>query len=74
MFSPEVLAVAPGSTVTVVNQDSVAHTVTADTGGSFDTGEIPPGGTAAFTAPSVPGADAYHCSIHPFMAGSLTVG
>ncbi|WNI18202.1 cupredoxin domain-containing protein [Actinacidiphila sp. ITFR-21] len=73
-FSPAALTVSPGATVTVLNQDSTAHTVTADTGKSFDTGTIAPGRSATFTAPEKSGSLAYICTIHPFMKGTLTVG
>jgi plastocyanin len=65
--------VAAGSEVTFRNDDSTAHTVTADDG-AFDTGSVPAGETATFTAPSEPGEVAFHCEIHPSMTGTLTVG
>lgn len=71
-FEPAAVTVRPGDTVTVTNQDSTAHTLTA-TGKSFDTGTIAPGATATFTAPQQPGAHPYICSIHQFMHGTLTV-
>src|SRR6476620_723459 len=40
-FSPASLSVTPGTTVTWVNNDGVAHTVTADDG-TFDSGSIAP--------------------------------
>ncbi|MFJ2172928.1 cupredoxin domain-containing protein [Streptomyces sp. NPDC101062] len=72
-FAPAALTVAPGTEVTVVNKDSVAHTLTATTGKAFDTGTIGPGKTATFTAPGKAGAYPYTCTIHPFMKGKLTV-
>jgi len=42
-FSPRMITISPGTTVVWVNQDPVAHTVTADDG-SFDSGLIQPGG------------------------------
>jgi plastocyanin len=65
--------VAPGTTVTVMNADSEAHTVTADTGGAFDV-KIDPGASATFTAPSKPGTYPYPCSYHATMHGVLRVG
>lgn len=65
--------VPPGSTVTVTNLDSVAHTVTADDGTSFDVTITGNGGTASFIAPAQPGSYAYHCSFHPDMHGALVV-
>lgn len=74
MFGPAALTVHPGAKVTVVNQDSTAHTVTATGDKEFDTGTIAPGRTATFTAPAKPGTYGYICSIHQFMTGTLTVG
>ncbi|MBP0448980.1 cupredoxin domain-containing protein [Kitasatospora sp. RG8] len=72
LFEPAAITVQPGATVTVVNEDSTAHTLTASDK-SFDTGTIAPGGTATFTAPAQTGSHPYICSIHPFMHGTLTV-
>jgi plastocyanin len=66
------VSVAPGGKVTVQNQDSATHTVTADEGG-FDTGQIAGGSSATFTAPTTPGTYSFHCDIHPDMTGTLTV-
>jgi plastocyanin len=66
------LTVQPGQTVSVVNQDSAPHTVTADDGKSFDA-KAGPGGSGTFTAPMAPGSYAFHCSVHPDMHGTLTV-
>src|SRR5262245_26596711 len=71
-FSPATLTVSGGAHVSVANDDSTAHTFTADDGHSFDTGSIDPGSTATVNAPK-PGRYAYHCSIHPFMHGTLVV-
>ncbi|WP_294568182.1 cupredoxin domain-containing protein [uncultured Arthrobacter sp.] len=64
--------VAPGAQVTVTNNDTEAHTVTADDG-SFDI-TIPGGASAAFTAPSGSGSYGYFCQFHGNMRGTLTVG
>ncbi len=66
------LTVTPGATVTVVNSDSVEHTVTADSGNAFNA-EVGDNGTATFTAPTQPGTYAYHCTYHPSMHGQLIV-
>ena len=65
--------VAPGTQVTVRNNDTAEHTVTADTGGAFDV-EIEGGETATLTVPSTPGTYPFHCTYHPNMHGDLTVG
>lgn len=67
------LEVPAGSTVTVTNADSAAHTVTADQGGAFDVTVKGSGGTATFTAPATPGTYTYHCTYHPNMHGTLVV-
>ncbi|MBP2215131.1 cupredoxin domain-containing protein [Arthrobacter sp. CAN_C5] len=64
--------VNPGGEITVTNNDSEAHTVTADDG-SFDV-TIPGGESATFTAPSVIGSYGFFCKFHGNMKGTLTVG
>ena len=66
------LAVKAGVKVTVHNEDSAAHTVTADDK-SFDTGSIAGGGTGSFTAPSKAGSYPINCTFHANMHGTLTV-
>jgi len=72
MFSPMHASVAPGSTVSVTNKDSVTHTLTA-TGGRFNTGDIGPGQTKTFRAPSKAGTYDYICNIHQYMMGTIVV-
>ncbi|HEV2633507.1 MAG TPA: cupredoxin domain-containing protein [Actinocrinis sp.] len=72
-FAPASLTVAPGAKVTVTNDDTVAHTVTATGSKAFDTGDIGGGKTVTFTAPSADGSYAYICSIHQYMQGTLIV-
>ncbi len=72
MFSPMRASVAPGSTVSVTNKDSVTHTLTA-TGGQFDTGDIGGGQTKTFTAPQKAGTYHYICNIHQYMMGTIVV-
>jgi plastocyanin len=66
------ITVTAGSTVTVKNADTTTHTVAADDK-SFDTGEIHAGATATFVAPMAAGTYKFHCNIHNYMTGSLTV-
>ena len=65
--------ISPGSEVTVINQDSVGHTVTSDEDGVFDI-VVGPGQSLTFTAPDEPGDYPYHCTPHPSMVSVLTVG
>ena len=64
-------SVSPGAKITVDNKDGVAHTVTSDSGGAFDS-PAPPG-NSSFTAPTTPGSYPFHCNIHPEMHGTLVV-
>lgn len=64
--------VQPGATVSVRNDDNVAHTVTSDSQGMFDV-TVPAHGTASFTAPQTAGSYALHCTFHPNMHGKLVV-
>jgi plastocyanin len=70
-FSPAALSVAVGTTVTSTNKDSVAHTMTSDTG-AFDSGNIAPNATYSYKF-NAAGTFAYHCAIHPSMKGMITV-
>jgi plastocyanin len=71
-FTPAKITVKMGTKVTWTNNDSVAHTVTADSGTGPKSDNISPGGTYSYTFDSV-GNFAYHCNIHPDMTGSVTV-
>jgi plastocyanin len=71
-FMPNPLAVQPGARVSVTNDDSAPHTVTADDGHSFDTGTLGQGSSKTISV-TKPGTYPYHCSIHPFMHGKLIV-
>jgi plastocyanin len=71
-FNPAQLNVAPGTTVTFVNNDTEPHTATADNG-LFDTGVLEPGSSFdVFFDGS--GTVPYHCELHPDMQGSIVVG
>lgn len=72
MFQPMVLKVKPGATITVTNEDSVTHTLSA-VDGKFNTGDIKPGATKTFKAPKKPGKYHYICMIHQFMKGTIVV-
>ncbi|UUL75430.1 cupredoxin domain-containing protein [Pseudarthrobacter sp. Fe7] len=64
-------SVPAGASVTVMNMDSEAHTVTADDG-SFDV-VIRAGTSTTFTAPAKAGTYTYHCTYHSNMHGTLNV-
>jgi plastocyanin len=65
-------SVKPGASITIMNEDTVNHTVTADSGGAFDV-TVNAGSSAKLTAPSKPGNYPYHCSFHAEMHGTLVV-
>jgi plastocyanin len=71
-FEPSEAAIQPGDTITWTNEGNTPHTVTADDG-SFDSGTLQPGESFSRTFQN-PGMVTYHCSIHPFMTGSVSVG
>ena len=71
-FGPATMVVAPGTKISVENDDRAPHTVTA-VNKSFDTGTISGGQRGEFTAPNTPGTYPYVCTIHPSMTGTLIV-
>jgi len=71
-FDPVQTAIAPGTTVTWVNNDEEAHTVTADDG-LFDSGRLAPGDSYSVWFDGS-GMVAYHCEPHPHMTGTIEVG
>lgn len=70
-FSPATITVKAGDSVTWTNQDSTGHSATADDG-SFDTGVLANGQSKSVTF-SNPGTYTYHCSVHPYMKGTVIV-
>jgi plastocyanin len=69
-FSPATLTVSAGQQVNVMNSDGVTHTFTSS---AWDSGDIQPGASYTLTAPTQAGSYQFHCSIHPFMTGTLVV-
>lgn len=70
-FAPVVLRVPVGGVGEFKNEDSVAHTFTAD-GGLFDSGSVAPGAQFSFSFGAA-GEVTYHCEIHPSMKGRVVV-
>ncbi|MGH2418709.1 MAG: cupredoxin domain-containing protein [Candidatus Limnocylindria bacterium] len=70
-FTPAVVTVNVGDTVTWTNLDAVVHTATS-TAGTFDSGDLAQGQsfTVTFTAP---GTYPYVCTPHPSMTGTIVV-
>ena len=77
-FTPNVLNLKAGTTVTFVNTDGNTHTVTSvksgttDADGIFDSGMIKAGKTFSFTFDK-PGTYEYICMIHTGMRGTINV-
>jgi plastocyanin len=70
-FHPDTIKVSAGQKITWTNDDSTAHTVTADDG-SFDSGSVADGKSFSFTFAKA-GTFKYHCSIHSSMLGTVDV-
>lgn len=70
-YVPNPLAVASGTTVTWVNNDTIAHTSTSDTR-VFDSGTLGAGQSFSFMF-QTRGTFTYHCAFHPGMVGTVTV-
>ncbi|MDE1770652.1 MAG: cupredoxin domain-containing protein, partial [Thaumarchaeota archaeon] len=79
-FDPSAVSIAPGTTVTWKNTDTVSHYVTSGqpsdntTGTVFDSGNlIKPGSSYQFTFADA-GTFNYFCTVHPWMVGQVIVG
>ena len=79
-YDPPAILVSVGTTVTWTNDDVLPHTVTAgttdgrtpDPDGRFDSGDMAPGDTFAFTFDEA-GEYPYFCTPHPWMQGLVIV-
>ena len=70
-FSPRTLTIGIGQTVTFINDDDDAHTVTA-IDGSFDSKGLDTNGIWRHTFAKA-GIYRYFCELHPFMKGTIVV-
>jgi plastocyanin len=70
-FTPSLITVTAGTTITWTNKDAIAHTVTSDTD-LFDSGSIANTGNFSFTFTSA-GTFKYHCTPHPTMVATIVV-
>ncbi|MDQ2638208.1 MAG: cupredoxin domain-containing protein [Actinomycetota bacterium] len=66
------ITVAPGTQITVKNNDSVEHSVTSRSADTFDV-HVDGGEQGTLTAPTEPGEYAFYCVYHPSMTGTLIV-
>ena len=71
-FKPAHITVKRGTRVTWINRDMTKHTATASNG-AIDSGILPPGHSYSHTFKTAGRTNNYHCEIHPFMRGSVTV-
>lgn len=71
-FTPDVLTIKAGTTVTWTNESSLVHTVTSDTD-LFDSGNMGKGTSFSYTFTDV-GTYTYHCIPHKaYMIGTIVV-
>src|SRR3954451_14005577 len=70
-FSPSALTIAPGTTVTWVNEDESPHTI-ADNGKAFRSAALAANDRFSLTF-GQPGVFVYHRTMHPMMVGKIVV-
>lgn len=70
-YAPNPVTIAPGGTVTWVNNDTRAHTTTSDNS-AFNSGTMAAGASFSQNFPTA-GTYPYHCTFHPGMVGTVTV-
>src|SRR6185437_4422350 len=70
-FVPGATTVPVGATVTWTDMSDAPHTVTSDSG-AFGSGTLNPNQAFQFTFTKA-GTYTYHCSIHSYMHGAITV-
>ena len=70
-FEPATLTARVGDTITVKNDDAMAHTATAQDR-SFDTGPLKPGQSTTIRL-TREGTTKYECAVHPYIQGSIVV-
>jgi plastocyanin len=70
-FTPGVVSVPVGASVTWINNDDDAHSVVAD-GKAFRSAPLDTGDRYSFTFQAA-GTYGYHCGLHPQMVGKIVV-
>lgn len=70
-YSPKTISVNAGDSIEFVNQDTAAHTATADDS-SFDTGTLNKGDKSTIKFDK-PGTYSYYCRFHAFMKATVEV-
>ncbi len=71
-YRPKNVTIKVGSTLTWTNNDDVPETVTSDTPGLFDSGQIAPNATWSYTFTKA-GVFPYHCTGKTGAYGTVTV-
>jgi plastocyanin len=69
-YNPSILTVAPGTTVTWVNEDDIPHTVVSAP--NVRSKPLDSEDKFSFTF-TTPGTYKYFCSLHPHMTGTIVV-
>ncbi|HEY3947414.1 cupredoxin family copper-binding protein [Phenylobacterium sp.] len=72
VFGPAAITVAPGTTVTWVNQDDIPHNIVADDKQTFRSKVLDTDESYSFTF-TKPGEYGYFCGLHPHMTGKVIV-
>ena len=70
-YAPASVTIPPGTAITWVNKDSVAHTATSRDG-VFDSGLLGRDQTFSYVFTN-PGEYEYYCIPHPYMTGKIIV-
>ncbi len=70
-FQPASLTIQKGASVTWRNDDSVSHQIVSNTN-AFSSSVLNAGGSYTHVFDQA-GSYPYHCGIHPFMTGTITV-
>jgi len=71
-FSPNVIEISAGDTVTWTNQDQVPHTATGEDRDVLQSGAIAPGASFSQVFPQA-GEFGFFCEFHPNMSGTIVV-
>jgi plastocyanin len=71
-FSPNLIEIAAGDTVTWTNQDEVPHTATGENRDVLQSGAIAPGASFSQVFPEA-GEFGFFCEFHPNMTGTIVV-
>jgi plastocyanin len=70
-FDPQQISIRAGDSISFTDAGKEIHTFTADDG-SFDTGTLSPGEAKSVVFDHA-GSFSYHCSLHPWMTGTVIV-